>query len=261
MEQILNKSNSKNKISLIVSDIDGCILPKGKKTINLKLVEDLRRYNKTSKINQGMPPLTICSGRPGPFVELVMKLIGGYVPAIFEWGGGLYIPETKEFVCHRLFNDEIKKCRHKLISIISKEMVKKLNCKIQFGKEIAITIYPGPNMSCSQLLKKLQTIMREAENSENYNIMRLKTHVNLIPKGVDKGVGVLWLAEYLKLNVEEFVAIGDDKTDLSLFKRVGYSACPSNANPLVREFVDYISPHQNTEAVIDILRNIIKKKN
>ena len=73
-------------IKLILADIDGCILPRRRhQIIDLSVIDQIRQHNQLSRENPTVPPVTLCSGRPQPYVELMMKLIGGYIPALFEW--------------------------------------------------------------------------------------------------------------------------------------------------------------------------------
>lgn len=46
------------------------------------------------------------------------------------------------------------------------------------------------------------------------------------------------LQEQLGISVEESAAVGDDLNDLPMFSRAGISACPLDAHPYIRRFVD-----------------------
>ncbi len=46
------------------------------------------------------------------------------------------------------------------------------------------------------------------------------------------------LQQQLGISVEESAAVGDDLNDLPMFSRAGISACPLDAHPYIRRFVD-----------------------
>ena len=70
------------------------------------------------------------------------------------------------------------------------------------------------------------------------------------------------IAEILKkegMGLHNVCFIGDDVQDLSLLRKVGFSAAPNNAAPVVRKHVDYISEKNGGEgAVRDIVDYILE---
>jgi 3-deoxy-D-manno-octulosonate 8-phosphate phosphatase (KDO 8-P phosphatase) len=49
------------------------------------------------------------------------------------------------------------------------------------------------------------------------------------------------ILDVLEIDITEVAYIGDDLLDLPLIKKVGFSACPADAAPHIREYVDFIS--------------------
>ena len=64
--------------------------------------------------------------------------------------------------------------------------------------------------------------------------------VELIPKGIDKGQGMLSVARMLGIRPENTVAIGDNENDRELLQAAGFSAAPGDAGPAVRSRVDLV---------------------
>jgi 3-deoxy-D-manno-octulosonate 8-phosphate phosphatase (KDO 8-P phosphatase) len=59
----------------------------------------------------------------------------------------------------------------------------------------------------------------------------------------------------------EIAYIGDDLFDLGVLKLVGFSACPANAVPEVKQIVDYVCERDGGEgAVREIIEMILKSK-
>lgn len=56
----------------------------------------------------------------------------------------------------------------------------------------------------------------------------------------DKGPQITRLRESLELATEEVAALGDDLNDLPLFRNAGFSACPADAYPFIKNTVDLV---------------------
>jgi hydroxymethylpyrimidine pyrophosphatase-like HAD family hydrolase len=66
----------------------------------------------------------------------------------------------------------------------------------------------------------------------------LPTHADttIIPKGINKGSGLLWAKKYLRFEGEPVAAIGDNDQDLDMFRAADLVFAPANSSKLVREF-------------------------
>lgn len=64
-------------------------------------------------------------------------------------------------------------------------------------------------------------------------------------KGVNKGEGLIWLAQQLKIKPEEIIAMGDNINDLSMITRAGLGVGMQNSNPAIKPYCDYITEADN----------------
>jgi hypothetical protein len=64
----------------------------------------------------------------------------------------------------------------------------------------------------------------------------------LLPAGVSKGSGVQQALRVLGLSPQDVLAVGDAENDLPLFDACGFSGCPGDSLPAVRERVDWVFP-------------------
>jgi phosphoglycolate phosphatase-like HAD superfamily hydrolase len=71
----------------------------------------------------------------------------------------------------------------------------------------------------------------------------------LLPHGVTKGTGVRHVIRELALSPHDVLALGDAENDLELFEACGFTGCPADAVPIVREHADWIFPGENGRAV------------
>ena len=73
--------------------------------------------------------------------------------------------------------------------------------------------------------------------------------VMLLPPGISKGDGVRQAVRALGLAHHDVLALGDAENDLDLFAACGWTACPVNAVPELKDRADFIFPGENGSGV------------
>jgi hydroxymethylpyrimidine pyrophosphatase-like HAD family hydrolase len=81
------------------------------------------------------------------------------------------------------------------------------------------------------------------------------TCVDVMPAGIDKGTGVRWLSEEVGIPLAGLGGIGDSTSDCKFLRLVGHPAAPANATAEVKASVRYVSPYEDGDGVVDILRH------
>ncbi|MEG1448732.1 MAG: Cof-type HAD-IIB family hydrolase [Oscillospiraceae bacterium] len=84
------------------------------------------------------------------------------------------------------------------------------------------------------------------------------TFLEIIPKNVNKGDGVLKLAEILRVEQKNVAAIGDYDNDIQMLKKVGHSAAPQNAPDYIKQLADVVVTKCEQGAVADFIRYLDK---
>lgn len=78
------------------------------------------------------------------------------------------------------------------------------------------------------------------------------------PYGISKGAGIKTLRDYLGLQVEASVAVGDERNDIAMLKAAGTAAVPANAFYEVKDYADYVCEADNNQgAVGEVIRKFI----
>ena len=95
------------------------------------------------------------------------------------------------------------------------------------------------------------------DQKEELRAIVSKYDVNVTSSGKDnlevtnplasKGLSVLELCDYLNIDHSEFMAIGDNLNDLSLFEKASVKIAMKNSNPLILDQVDFITEYTNDE--------------
>jgi len=246
------------EIKIVAIDIDGCLLSREARGDELLILEKIKNYNRISHVETKVPAITLCSGRPAPYVEALMTLIEGYVPAIFEWGAGVYLPQSYDFLYSDLFTDKVRKVRQEILNItINAVHHGEISAKIQPGKEVAITLYPQNGVTTGELYMTLMQQLIDVDDLGLYDVQVTQTRIDLLPVGIKKELGILTLANTVQLKPENILGIGDDESDIGFLSCVGLSGCPANARSAVKKIVDYVSPLENGHGVIDIFEHFL----
>ena len=69
-------------------------------------------------------------------------------------------------------------------------------------------------------------------------------------QGVDKGVGLKKLCEYLDIPIDQTIAVGDADNDLEVFERAGVSICARNGTGKAKEKAMIVSSYTNEEDLV-----------
>ena len=76
---------------------------------------------------------------------------------------------------------------------------------------------------------------------------------DITARGADKGKGLLAMADYLGLNIEETMAFGDGGNDISIIKEAGVGVAMGNAGEELKQVADYITTHVDEDGVKNAL--------
>ena len=75
-----------------------------------------------------------------------------------------------------------------------------------------------------------------------------------------KGNALKFLSDYLNIPIENTIAIGNDKNDISMFEVAGLSVAVDNASDDIKSKVDYITLSNDEDGVAVFLEEILVKK-
>jgi len=132
------------------------------------------------------------------------------------------------------------------------EIMKKFNTKDGMGVE---------------LLKNhdIQTVLITKEQNNIVKKRADKLKIKDVYMGIkNKEILLPQITKKFVITNDEIAYIGDDVNDVSIMKKVGFTACPANAIDSVKEIVDYVCTKNGGEGsfreVVDLILSI-KQKN
>ena len=236
-------------IRLLVFDIDGVLTQGEAQALDLRLLERLAAMNQAARRDPSRPAVTLCTGRPAPYVEVMLQAIDGHLPGIFENGAGLYMPDGYRFLPHPELGpqDQFEAVRHRL----KEAMVQTGRAFFQPGKEYTLTLFACDPADTDTLYERTAAALGPLRNA--VDLVYSKSCLNVLPWNIHKGKGLAFLADQTGYALEEMLGVGDSDVDLQFLSLVGYSAAPANANQAVKRLVHYVAPRSTADGVRDIL--------
>jgi Cof subfamily protein (haloacid dehalogenase superfamily) len=110
-------------------------------------------------------------------------------------------------------------------------------------------------------LKKVEEELKK-EYGNKYSIAISKPFFLEVTKlGVDKGTAVKKLADILGIKIEEVIAAGDSFNDLPMLKAAGTSVAVANAQPEIKEIVDFVVSSNDEGGMAELINKFIFTKN
>lgn len=91
----------------------------------------------------------------------------------------------------------------------------------------------------------------------NENSLYEEKWFSLANKDCSKGNALKILANYLNISIDNTIAIGNDKNDLSMFKEAGLSVAVENAALDIKNNVDYITLSNDDDGVASFLEKLL----
>lgn len=213
------------------------------------------------RANKGeLPPIVFISGRE------VSYMLG--LARAFQTPKGFCIAESGLVLVdlttgERHYNPALTPEKRKLFQYLWQERIPKLQEKFPYllpyiGKEVNIAIeridLTIPMERCEEIVRKELKDLLES-NLIEFNVSSIA--VDLSPKGIDKGTGILYHAEITGIDPAKELLIGDSLGDKPAADKVRFLACPENARPAFKELVrardkdGHISPYQYAQGVAE----------
>ena len=241
-------------VRLILADIDGCISPEESCAWDGPLFGRFAQLSRAASAGTGsIPPLTLCTGRPQPYVEVLMKILDIRYPAICEAGAVIYSLEDNNSRYAPEITQEMILGLHQLRDHIVTDILPAFPGLVyQFGKEAQMSLFTKTPACFGEVAEQVQAY---AATIPGLDLTVTPTHyyLNIDFKGVTKGAAIERLLGELGMDREETAGIGDTLGDISIRDTVAFFACPANAVPGIKEVADYVSPYSDIQGVLDIL--------
>ena len=82
--------------------------------------------------------------------------------------------------------------------------------------------------------------------------------LEFVPVGISKGAGIRFLANYLKIPMENTIAVGDAENDIPMIETAGLGVVMKNATDDIKKYGDYITEMDNNQGGVgEVIRKFM----
>ncbi|HEX6981177.1 MAG TPA: HAD-IIB family hydrolase [Balneolaceae bacterium] len=241
-------------IKLFITDLDGCLTAPFEKP-DWELLSRIRRLIEQSESDFSIPSLSICSGRPLPYVEAVAQWLGINHPVVFE-SGGIYELATNKVQISSAFDEEAEQQVEKLKDWLQQNIINKYpDMILEFTKRMDAGLIHLEKGTIDEVLPVVSEYV--SKNYERFEVHRTDVSINIIPSENNKESGIKKLCEMLNIEPDEVAYIGDSSGDIPGLKIVGYPFAPLNASEDVKKHAEVLKA-EVTDAVLMAYHQLIE---
>ena len=238
-------------IRLLVADVDGVLSFGEAAPFDFAVLQRLAEVNDRARHDHQYPAVTLCTGRPAPYVEVLMQAIHGFYPAIYEHGAGLYMPEPYGFKAHPALTPVVQAQLMELHAMLHDALVATNLAYFQPGKSASFSLFACAGVTLHAVARTAERLACQWDDA--FLVEAGATCVNVMVRGLDKAEGVRWLSRETGIPLHAMAGVGDATGDMPFMQLVGWSAAPANAQASVKQMTHYTSPYENGRGLMDIL--------
>ncbi len=238
---------------LVLCDIDGCLTPENPVVIDRRHLSLIAERNERAR-DQGLALITLCTGRPQPFAELLCRLLSNTtVPCIAENGVWLYHPGTNAY----LMDPSITADHLRLIGELETSLraeYGRFGAAIQPGKTASLSLYHHDHDWLVGVRDQIAATVQEHGWPLRISMSWFYINCDLIH--ISKASGIRRLLERHPHSRERLAGIGDTLGDLAIADSVGWFGCPANADERLKPRAHLVATEHETAGVWELLQHL-----
>ena len=106
-------------------------------------------------------------------------------------------------------------------------------------------------------LKATEKILIEKFGKELDIYFSAPWFLEVMPKGISKGIGIEKICEHMGISTDEVIAFGDSFNDLSMIRTAGMGVAMGNAEDEIKRCADYVTADCDSDGIALALEKII----
>jgi len=212
----------------IVIDIDGTITHRDRK-LSLNAAAKLRTLD---------IPVVIATGNVLCYAKAAAKLVGVCCNVIAENGGVIIDGYDNE----PIISDVIHECEEAYEFLSSSFDMEKLD-SVHRRTEIVLR----SNFDVEKAGEMLGSHFPNVEIIDTHFAIHIKS------RKINKGTGLLKMAELMGLETTDFIAIGDSVNDLEMLQEAGFAIAVGNADDFLKDAADYVSKASYGDGTVEAI--------
>lgn len=232
-------------VALFVSDIDGC-LATPYQPYDLTRLQALADHAEAAGALRddgtpatARPALTLCSGRPYPYVEAMAQTLGLVTPVLFESGAGRFDPVAAQTTWHPALTDALHEQLDEMRAWFRAEAVPGTQISLDHAKRAQAGIV-SPNPSDIEAVRPRALAFVE-NRLPDLTLFTTDVSIDVLSPEITKRAGLEWLGAHLRVPLSAMAYIGDTDGDIDALEAVGHAFAPANAHEPVQACVDTVT--------------------
>ncbi len=227
-------------IKLVASDIDGTLTEKrGSLRLAVESIKAIRL------LEENNIRVSLVSGNSLPITAGLARYIGASGPAIGENGCLILYKGKIIHLCKGRPPNELVEKILNLGFVESWQNIFRLHDLAFLAKD---------QKHLTENIDKVASIVE----AYGFKLLDSGYAIHIQPPGAGKARGVLKALELLNIEEKELAVIGDGKNDRDMFINEAFKACPSDADPSIKNIADYIASEPGGRGVLEIANVIVK---
>lgn len=262
-----------NSYKLLAIDIDGTLITNDKKILDETKQDIIKAYNKGVII-------CICTGRAYPAAKRYISELDLDIPLILYNGSRIISGNGEETIFNKTIDKEVSNGVFDIINMNDGTCCFWKEDTLYFNKNDEYTAYyenltgikPAIINDYDESLftninkflwfdtpENLQFIKNNILNDvAGIDCFKSQSHIlEIVPKNINKGEAIKFLANYYNIDISEVIAVGDDENDISMIMSAGLGVAMENARSCVKEVADYITLSNEENGVGKVINEFI----
>ncbi len=232
-----------NKIKIVISDVDGTLTRRrGDLLLSLEAIEAVRMLEERGIM------VALATGNSVPVAAGLARYLGASGPIIAENGCTLFDRSSWKIVhvCEGKPPEDIIK------DLTSLGLKPSWQNPYRYHDIAFLDPRRDPNLR--------PRVERAVSKYGEYAVIVTGYAYHIAPKGASKAKGAEAALKMVGAVREEAVAVGDGENDIPLFDVVGFSATPSDADPIAKERAHYVASSPGGRGFAEIAKLILEGK-
>ncbi len=270
------------KIKAVLCDVDGTLVN------NDKEITDFTATTIKNVAKKGIF-VSICSGRVAPMLSVMTNKLDIKGPVV-SVNGGLIVDSVTGDI---LFGKKIRSETAREIFLFSLEkgldcgavvstgahftkgsrrvkIFEKYNVQAEHSgqKPLVLTTSDNPEVVDFEDVYKFLVLAKDQDEYDTYrehfernkNLFVVSSEnflIELMPCGVNKGLGVLEIAKLMGITPEEVMVFGDFENDKEMFETAGFRVAMGNASDEIKKLSDYVTDTNQNDGVAKAIEKFL----
>ncbi|MBN2111808.1 glycosyltransferase [Candidatus Woesearchaeota archaeon] len=222
-----------NEVKGIITDLDRTITD-GPAKVDFDPADYDTELLKEMK-NTGID-LFLATGRTIHYVKRLCYAFKIWRAVVCENGAVIYFPSTRKTITINTY--AMKK---------AKKIIRNLNLPGTVVGKVITSNRIGDEGLIKEKLGKLATLV---------HFVRNVNEIMTLPRGVDKGLGIRLALQYLNINLDDTIVVGDGENDVDMFLNPGFKIALANAHEKLKKLSNQVTKNPSTEGIREIIKKL-----